>query len=130
MSIIIPANKKRFPVVFVISFLLTAGGVYNITKELNDATEQPSYITYPFLLVPLFYCVISFTEFVKTRFNTNAVLIISETGIDDNLSIFSCREIPWVDISDVEIKRALNADFLVIKLFDNDKYLAGKNFIT
>lgn len=129
MTTIIFANKKRFPIVFVVSFLLTVGGAYNITKELNAPTQQLSLWTYAILLIPLFYCIISFTEFVKTIFNKNTVLIISQVGINDNLSIFSCGKIPWIDISDVEIKRAFNADFLVIKLFNNEKYVTGKNII-
>ena len=129
MSITIPSNKKRFPIVFVISFLLTVGGAYNITRELHDRTEQLSYWTYLVLLFPLFYCIVSFLEFMKTRFNKNAALTVSETGVNDNLSIFSCGEIPWSDISNVEIKRAFNADFLVIQLINNDKYLTGKNII-
>ena len=130
MSITIPANRKRFPIVFVISFLLTVGGAFNITRTLNDPNEQLSYWTYGILLIPLFYCVVSFIEFVKTQFNKNAVLQISEIGINDNLSIFSCGKIPWSDISDVDMQKAFNANFLVIKLFDNNKYLTGKNFIT
>lgn len=129
MTTIISANKKRFPIVFIISFLLTIGGAYNITKGLNDPAQQLSYWTYAILLIPLFYCIVSFAELVKTRFNKNAALTISETGINDNLSIFSCGKIPWSEISDVEIKRAFNADFLVIKLFNNDKYLTDKNII-
>jgi hypothetical protein len=108
---------------------LTVGGAYNITKGLHDPTKQLNYWTYLILLFPLFYCIISFLEFIKTRFNKRAALTISETGVNDNLSIFSCGEIPWRDISNVEIKRVMNADFLVIQLFNNDKYLRGKNII-
>lgn len=130
MSITIPANRKRFPIVFIISFLLTVGGAYNITSTLNDSDEQLSYWTYGILLIPLFYCIVSFIEFVKTQFNKNAVLQISDIGVNDNLSIFSCGKIPWSDISDVDIKKAFSASFLVMKLFDNNKYLREKNFIT
>lgn len=130
MDIIIPSNKKRFPILFVISLLFTVGGARNITRGLSDSPEKISYLTYFILIVPLSFCIISLLEFMKTRFNTNAALTISETGINDNLSIFSCGKIYWSDISCVEIKRALKANFLVIKLFDNQKYLAERNFIT
>ena len=129
MSITIPANRKRFPKVFAVSFLLTLGEAYIITRALNDE-EELSYWTYAILLITLFYCIVSFIEFAKTQFNRDADLQISETGINDNLSIFSCGEIPWSEISNVEIKRAFSSNFLTVQLFDNNKYLLGKNFLT
>ena len=130
MDITISANKKRFPILFVISLLFTVGGAYNINTGLSNASEKMSYLSYGILIIPLFFCIISFIEFMKTRFNTNAALTISEIGINDNLSIFSCGKICWSEISRVEIKRVLNTNLLVINLFDNYKYLKGKNFVT
>ena len=57
------------------------------------------------------------------------MLKISEAGLNDNLSIFSCGEISWNDISGVELLKAFKADFLVVKLFDTNKILADKNFV-
>jgi len=81
------------------------------------------------LIVPLLYTVISFAEFIKTKFDKKAMLQITDSGLFDNLSIFSCDKIIWSDIVSVEIIKAFKADFLVIKLTDNNKYLKGKNLV-
>lgn len=57
------------------------------------------------------------------------MLQISDKGLNDNLSIFSCGEISWSDISGVEILKAIKADFLVVELFDTEKFLSDKNFV-
>jgi hypothetical protein len=129
MKIIIPANRKRFPLILVISFFLTFGGAYNITREISEGLEKISYLTCAILLLPGFFFILSLFEFLKTRFDKNAVLIISDTGINDNLSIFSCGEIKWTDIWGVQIITSLNTDFLVIKVFDAMKYIKNKNFL-
>jgi hypothetical protein len=130
MKIIIPSNRKRFPLILVISFFLTFGGAYNITREISEGLDEKiSYLTYAILLLPGFFFIISLFEFLKTRFDKNASLIISDTGINDNLSIFSCGEIKWTDIWGVQIITSLKTDFLVIKVFDRMKYIKNKNFL-
>jgi hypothetical protein len=68
---------------------------------------------------------------MKTLFDKNAKLILSETGLDDNLSILSCGLIPWNSISVVSVLKMKRFDsyFIVVKLFENDKYLKNRNFL-
>lgn len=130
MKVTIGTNRKRFPIVFLISLLFAVGGGINITRGIRNSDEGMYWWTYGKLLIPLFYCVISLLDFTKTRFDENAVFIISDTGLDDNLSIFSCGKIPWADIKEVQIGKTFNVHFLVIHLFDNKKYLSGRSYIT
>ncbi len=80
------------------------------------------------LLILLSYAIISLADFIKTKFDKNALLTISDTGLNDNLSIFSCGKISWDDILTAEIVKAFKADFLVVKVLNSNKYLADKNF--
>jgi len=80
--------------------------------------------------VLLFYVVITFADFMKTKFDKNAGFEITETGIFDNLSIFSCGEIRWMDISTVEMVKMLEVNVLVIKVRNPHQFLTGKNAIT
>ena len=133
MSITIPVNRKRFPVVFVVSTVLILPFIsLLIHPEYTDLNIIVSALICGVMIILLsYYAIISFIDYIKTLFDKNAKLQISETGINDNLSIFSCGEIPWSDIEAVGIIKipAYNADFLVIKMRDNQKYLTGKNLI-
>lgn len=129
MNIIIRANRKRFPIVFVISLMLAIGGGINITRGLRHSDEGIYWWTYLILLAPSFFCIISLLEFIKTRFDKNAVFKISDKGLEDNLSIFSCGNIPWADIKNVQLRKAFGANFLIVGLLDNKKYISGKNFV-
>lgn len=80
-------------------------------------------------LVPLFYTIVSFTDFMKTKFDKEASFEITENGLYDNLSVFSCGKIKWDDIKSVELTKYLNAGFLIIKVSDNNKFLLDKNII-
>jgi hypothetical protein len=81
------------------------------------------------LIAPFFYTIVSLADFIKTKFDKEASFEISENGLFDNLSIFSCGKINWHDIESFELTKNLYADFLIIKVYDNNKFLAGKNII-
>jgi hypothetical protein len=133
MNITVPINRNRFPIVFAISLLITILLTLNLVYSKSDNMYMNGLFNWIFnsiiLLVPLLYTIISFAEYIKTRFDKNAMLQLSDPYLYDNLSIFSCGKISWNDISDVEIVKAFKADFLVIKLIDPGKYLADRNFL-
>jgi len=133
MSLTIPVNRKRFPIVLVwsvVSICAFTSLLIHPDYAFGDTILNVLLCSVMIILFS-FYTLITLIEYIKTLFNKNAVLKISETGIYDNLSIFSCGEIPWSDIEAVGIIKlsALNADFLIIKMRDNAKYLTGKNFV-
>ncbi len=68
--------------------------------------------------------IISLADYIKTLFDKNASLSISERGIDDNLSLFSCGEIPWNEILGAEIIKVFKTDMLIVHILDKEKYIA------
>ena len=133
MNISVPINRKRFPVVFIISLLATILFTLNLINSKTENMYMNGLFNWIFnsiiLLVPLSYTIIFLADFIKTKFDKNAMLEISDSGLTDNLSIFSCGKISWNDILTAEVIRTFKADVLVVKLLDINKYLAGKNFI-
>ena len=133
MNIIIPANKNRFPIVLLIFLLFTILLVLNLIYTNPESLFMNGLFQYIFngiiLAIFLFYTILFFIDFVKTKFDKKASLTISDIGLIDNLSIFSCGKIQWNDISSVELQKSFKVNFLIIKVFDNNKYLIDKNFI-
>jgi hypothetical protein len=128
----IPINRKRVPAMLVVSILLSLGLGHLIffpeNKSIIGSFNRISFaIAFPVLL---FYVVITFADFMKTKFDKNAGFEITETGIFDNLSIFSCGEIRWSDISTVEMIRMFEVNALVIKVRNPHQFLTGKNVLT
>jgi hypothetical protein len=132
MNITIPVNRKRVPHVFIISLLLIGCFVYYVYNKLEEILAQgPSGWIFYLILIPalLYYAVVAFVEYMKTLFDRNASLVITDTSIHDNLSIFSCGRILWDEITGVEVRATTFAGFLIIKVHDPLKYLENKNII-
>jgi hypothetical protein len=73
--------------------------------------------------------IISLLDYLKTVFDKNASLVLSDKSLEDHLSILSCGSVPWEDVSGVTIKKIkkFNFYFLVVTLTDDEKYLKNKN---
>jgi hypothetical protein len=128
MKIEIPVNRKRVPFAIIIGLLAI---LILSTAIVRDPHNSDSYYLLPAFIALLIYVffltILSFLDYIKTLFDKNARLTISDTEFQDDLSIFSIGKIPWSDISNVELVKALKVDILIVKLLDNEKYLAGKN---
>ena len=116
---IIPANKKRFPIVFlgglIVSVLLIML-IADTVKHFNDEGYYNSIYLGTFIGLSIWILALTtlaFLEYIKTIFNKKAVLTISGNGINDNLSIFSVGNISWADITDIKIITVLKTKFLV-----------------
>ncbi|MBI5541904.1 MAG: hypothetical protein HY951_17745 [Bacteroidia bacterium] len=130
MNIEVPVNKKTIPI-SLITGLLSLVIISFIIKEYSQHGISLFFIVILIILTIYFiaYTFIAFLEFIKTQFDKNALLKVSNIGINDNLSIFSCGTIFWDDITTIEIKKEFNIEVIIIKLTNNDKYLANKNII-
>jgi len=132
MDIVIPNNRKRFPFVFIFSFLLTVALVINLIYTTPEEISFNEFNIWIFkfmaLIVVLFISIISCVEYVKTVFDVNAALTISAGSIKDNLSILSCGEFLWTEISSVEIQNRFKSDFILIKLIDPNPLLSKQRF--
>jgi len=132
MNIEIPARRTRIPFALISGILLAAIFIFLIIHDDHSV---------PFLYyMPMYYILsgygillagISLIDYLKTLFDKNAKLILSEKAFDDNLGILSFGSIPWEDITGVGILKLkrFNYHFIVLKLLDTDKYLASRNFL-
>jgi hypothetical protein len=66
---------------------------------------------------------------MKTLFDKSASLTITDASVVDNLSIFSCGNILYDDITDVEVRQTPYAEYLIIKVKDPSKYVNNKNIV-
>jgi hypothetical protein len=131
-DIIVPVNRNRFPIVFLVSVLTTVLLSINLIYTKTEYKYMNGLFNRIFnsllLVAPICYTIISFADYIKSRFDKNAMLTVTDTGLRDNLSILSCGNVLWTDVKDAVIVKYLKADFLIIKLHDNDRYLRKINF--
>jgi hypothetical protein len=132
MNIEIPVKRTRIPFALIAGILLA---VIFILLIVNDDHSLPFLYYMPLYYVLAGYGIlltaISLMDYIKTLFDKNAKLILSEKAFDDNLGILSFGSIPWQEITGVgflKLKR-FNSYFIVLKLLDTDKYLASRNFL-
>jgi hypothetical protein len=129
-KIVIPARKSRIPIPFFIGILCSA---FFLFLFITDDRSLPFFYLRAFYLVLFGYAgiitIISLLDYLKTIFDKNASLVLSDKTLEDRLSILSCGSIPWEDVSGVSIKKSkgFNFYFLVVTLTDDDKYLKNKN---
>jgi hypothetical protein len=73
--------------------------------------------------------IIALVDYIKTIFDKNAALVLSDQTLEDRLSILSCGSVPWKEVSAVSLKKTkrFNFYFLVVTLTNDDKYLKDKN---
>ena len=129
-KIVIPARRSRIPIPFFIGIVATA---FFLFLFITDDRSLPFFYLRAFYLVLFGYAgiltMISLLDYLKTVFDKNAALVLSDKTLEDHLSILSCGSVPWEDVSDVTIKKSkrFNFYFLVVTLTDDEKYLKNKN---
>jgi hypothetical protein len=129
-KIVIPSRRSRIPILFLTGL---PASVFFLYLFITDDKSLPFFYLRAFYLVLFAYAVtitiISLLDYLKTIFDKNACLILSDSTLGDHLSILSCGDIPWEDISGVTIKKLkrFNVQFLVVTLKDDEKYLKYKN---
>lgn len=133
LNISIPINRKRFPSVLILGLLVTALLVYDLLQSNKPQFLMDDYLLFVLKLAALifisFFTLISLASYCKVVFDKTAMIKLTDTGIIDNSSIFSCGEILWEDITDVVMNKGMNMQFLVIKLKNPEKYATNGNFI-
>ena len=129
-DIVIPVRRSRIPVVFFVNLLVSCLSLYLF---ITDYGSLPFFYYRAFFLVFFGYAAIlmmvSLLDYLKAVFDKHAALVLSDKIMDDRLSILSCGQVPWEDVSDAMIKRTkrFNLQFLVVILTDDEKYLKNKN---
>src|ERR1700743_1934297 len=134
MNIVIPVNKKQFPLVLVVSLLITLGIAGIIIRQGPGQHLIYGLPDWLFLFAPVYFLSISLAEYIKTLFGKNTLLRISDAGVEDNLSIVSCGSIPWNEISGLALSGAgkdtnvVKPKFFLVKLNDPEKIIAKQAF--
>jgi hypothetical protein len=132
-NITIPINRKRFPSVLIIGLLLTVLLGYSILNSdpiqfVMDDILSWIFKTFLFGLVSFYTCV-ALASYIKVVFDKNAKLMITDNSLIDTTSIFSCGEILWTDIVEVNLRKGFNMQYLMLKIKDPQKFVANKNFL-
>lgn len=118
------------PIVLIISFTLTVLLALIVKVSVNsddDNIRQLLFLYMGLFASALYYTILSFADHWRTIGTPHAVLYIEKKGINERLSLFSCGEILWSEITGVEIKQALRTDFLVIHVLDPDAVIARQS---
>jgi hypothetical protein len=127
MEIIIPVNKKRFPVqLFIctlVAMVLCVYFYYAGSFTLNP--YSPITILVVLLIFVIRYIIVLAREYLKLLFDRKANFTITESGIIDNITFVSMGKIPWGDIDDIALDRYRGMDILLIGITDPDKYSSG-----
>ena len=127
MEIIIPVNKKRFPVqLFICMLVAIALCVYfYYTGSFTLNPYSPISILVVLLIIVIRYIIVLAREYLKLQFDKKANFTITESGIIDNITFVSMGKIPWDDIDDIALDTYLGMDILLIGITDPNKYSSG-----
>jgi hypothetical protein len=125
MEIIIPVNKRRFPVqLFVCSLIAVAISVYFFyagTFSLDPFS--PMSVLVVLLIIDIRYVILLAKVYAKTQFDRSAGFTITDSGIIDNMTVLGLGKIPWEEIDDIGLDRYRGKDILLVGIVDPDKYL-------
>jgi hypothetical protein len=130
------ADKKRLPIVPLIGLVISALLIWTISDKFRPWNEtgfnESLYVgAYCGLLFWIGAATLfSLVDYFRALLTKKANLTIDESGINDNLSIFSVGNINWADIKDIKLKIALKTDFLVIEVTDPQSYITRKSRLT
>lgn len=127
MEIVIPVNKKRFPVhLFISSLVAVVICVYFYyagSFTLNPYSPISGLVV--LLILDIRYIILLARAYLKLQFDRKANFTISDSGIVDNMTILGLGKIPWEDIDDIALDRYRGTDILLVGIIDPDKYLSG-----
>jgi hypothetical protein len=127
-KLVIPVNRKRFPHALVASTLATLLLILVLLKVDTTGMLLGNRLNWLFVIPWIYIILLTLADYIKTLFDRSAMLTVSDTGLDDSLSIFSCGHIPWTCITGTELRQALKTNFLLVKVKNPEALIAGKGF--
>jgi len=127
MEIIIPVNKRIFPVqLFVCSLIAIAISVFLFyTRTFSLDPYTPMSILIVLLIADIRIVILLARIYIKTQFDSRASFTITESGIVDNMTVLGLGKIPWEEIDDIALDRYRGMDISLVGIVDPDKYLLG-----
>ena len=126
MEIIIPVNKRRFPIqLFVCSLIAIGISVFLFyTGRFSLDPYSPMSILVVLLIVDIRFVILLAKIYVKTQFDRRACFTITDSGIIDNMTVLGLGKIPWEEIDDIALDSYRGMDILLVGIVDPDKYLS------
>jgi hypothetical protein len=128
-TIRIPANKKRIPFMLILFSGITFSLVYYLYGEFATDGFRGLYanlFSVVLLLAMLFYFSTFLVEYLKPFISKSAGILLTPESMRYDLGTFAAGNIPWEEITGISIISKLNSHFLLIKIKDPDKFIAGK----
>ena len=123
---IISPNRSRIPPVLLLGLIFCGLSTYALIKMIRSADFSVDYL-FVYLLffwgVMLYYSVLAAADYFRTLFDREVSLTISQDGLDERLSLFSCGKLGWSELEEghcVILFRALRTKFLLIKVASPD----------
>ncbi len=116
-------NKKRVPVVPIIGIMISIFlfyGLLTLKRSDNENKIFWYYLLIGFFISALYYTIITAFDYLRAMLSSKARLVITDRGIEDNLSIFSCGYISWAEVTGVQLIEILTSKFLVININNAD----------
>jgi hypothetical protein len=122
----IPYSKTKLIIGTFFSLLFVIGGYFMLISIKHEFFLYNIFIKIFGILGILFFGV-TFGYGIIKLFARKPGLIINENGIIDNSNMSSIGLIEWKDIREIKTQDYQSTSFLLIFLYDNDKYLNNAN---
>ena len=122
IKIEIPFSKIKLIIGSTFSFLFVLGGFFMLISINNEYFLYNLFIKTFGILGILFFGT-TFVYGAIRLFDNKPGLTINDNGIIDNSNMSSIGLIEWIDIKEIKTKDYNSTSFLLLFLYDNDKYL-------
>jgi hypothetical protein len=128
----IQAKKGKFPLIGLIGFPLFGLlllPIFDIARNYSDTVYVGVMYMIPFVVSAYWVLVLSLAglvDFTRAWVNKQATLTITDSGIDDKLSIYSAGNVLWTEITGIKIVTGVRNDFLIIEVTNPEKFISKK----
>jgi hypothetical protein len=118
----IPYSKIKLTIGTIFSFLFVVGG-YFMLFSINDEYFLYNLFIKTFGIIGMLFFGTTFVYSIVKLFDNRPGLTMDDNGIIDNSNMSSIGFINWMDIKEIKIWDYKSTSFLLIFLYDNDKYI-------
>lgn len=128
MPLSILVNKKRFPIILILLLLSTGSVIWIFHNAVLQEAGLGYYIYYLIVSSISLYITIRHSyNYLYAVFSNRARLLVSDTGINDTLTIYSIGHVDWDDITLVERKKVLGIEVLLIMIKNPDLVISKQS---
>ncbi|GAB4093309.1 STM3941 family protein [Flaviaesturariibacter terrae] len=121
----IPLSKKKMARLLLLAIVFVAGGAWMLAysgETSNFLLSNPVVKNSVAVAAILFFGWSAFF-FVRKLSDKRPGFVIDAAGVQDNTSGVAFGQLPWTDISGFSRASVYNQEFLIIHVFDPERYL-------